>query len=114
MEQEEAPGHSTLVRFRMEPASVASMVEEMRADVAGAAGMLRFDLNTGEDDPGAFFICARWADRESWQAHQFRPDYLAFRERTARWRSFSARKARPSRHGKTWSASGAPGPARWC
>ena len=77
------PGHTTLVKFRMAPESVAPMLAEMEHDVAAAGGMLRFDLNRGEQDPGAFFICARWADRESWQAHQSRPDYVAFRARTA-------------------------------
>ena len=83
VKQDAAPGHSTRVMFRMEPASVEPMVAEMANDVAAAAGMLRFDLNENVADPGAFVICARWADRASWQAHQTDPDYLAFRERTA-------------------------------
>lgn len=69
----------------MEPASVEPMVAEMTKDVASATGMLRFDLNENADDPGAFLICARWADRESWEAHQSNPDYQAFRKRTARF-----------------------------
>ena len=81
--QDAPPGHSTFVRFRMEPESVEPMVAEMRNDVAAASGMLRFDLNAGAEDPGAFVICARWASRDAWQAHQSKPDYLAFRERTA-------------------------------
>ena len=77
------PRHSTVVQFRMEAASVQPMLEEMARDVTDAPGMLRFDLNVAEDDPGAFLICARWVDREAWQSHQSRPDYVAFRERTA-------------------------------
>lgn len=83
VKQDAAPGHTTRVRFRMEPAAVQPMVAEMASDVASAKGMLRFDLNENAEDPGAFLICARWADRESWQAHQTDPDYLRFRERTA-------------------------------
>lgn len=83
VKQDAAPGHSTRVLFRMESASVQPMVAEMTNDVASAGGMLRFDLNENADDPGAFLICARWADRAAWQAHQTDPDYLAFRERTA-------------------------------
>lgn len=81
--QEVAPGHTTLVKFRMEPQSVTPMLAEMRDDVAAAKGMLRFDLNRNEKDAEDYFICARWADRDAWQAHQLRPDYVAFRERTA-------------------------------
>ena len=69
----------------MEPESVEPMLAEMQNDVASATGMLRFDLNRGADDPGAFAICARWASRDDWQAHQSDPDYLAFRKRTARF-----------------------------
>lgn len=83
--QDVAPGHTTLVKFRMEAEAVEPMLAEMRQDVASAAGMLRFDLNAGEQDGGDFLICARWADRDAWQAHQSRPDYVAFRERTARF-----------------------------
>ncbi len=81
--REAAPGHTTLVKFRMEPESVEPMLAEMKDDVATAGGMLRFDLNRSEQDSGDFFICARWADRDAWQAHQSRPDYMVFRERTA-------------------------------
>lgn len=81
--KESSPGHSTAVKFRMLASSVEPMLAEMERDVASAEGMLRFDLNEQEMDPGAFLICPRWADRASWQAHQSRPDYLAFRERTA-------------------------------
>ena len=83
VKQDAAPGHSTRVMFRMEPASVQPMLAEMAEDVANAVGMVRFDLNENADDPGAFLICARWVDRAAWQAHQTDPDYLAFRERTA-------------------------------
>ena len=78
-----APGHTTVVRFRMEPGSVEPMVAAIRHNAAVAGAIVRFDLNRGDQDPGAFLICTRWTDHASWQAYQSHPNYAAFRERTA-------------------------------
>ena len=80
---EAPPGHSTVVRFRMLPESVEPMCAEIRKDVPASVGMLRFDLNAAEEDPGAFLICARWTSHDAWLTHQSAPHYMAMRERTA-------------------------------
>ncbi len=80
-----APRHTTLVRFRMRPDDVSPMLQEIRRNSATAAGLVRFDLNRSPQDADRFLICARWQDRAAWERHQSDPEYVAFRDRTARF-----------------------------
>ncbi len=79
------PGHATLVAFRMRHEDIAPMAAEIRQDSAMAKGLVRFDLNQGNDDAGRFLICARWRDRAAWEQHQVDAAHQSFGVRTARF-----------------------------
>src|SRR5580704_1089708 len=76
-------GHVTLVRFRMKRDCVEPMLEAMGGDLDGMQGNIRFDVNRDARDPLEFMICARWATRAVWEAHNAKPEFKAFAARTA-------------------------------
>jgi quinol monooxygenase YgiN len=75
--------HVTLVRFRMKPDGVAPMLEAVGGDLNHMQGNIRFDLNRSLKDPLEAMICARWASRAIWEAHNAKPEFKAFAARTA-------------------------------
>lgn len=71
-------GHVTLVRFRMKPDTVATVLDAIGGDLDDMQGNIRFDLNRGREDPLECMICARWISRAVWEAHNARPEFKAF------------------------------------
>jgi quinol monooxygenase YgiN len=75
-------GHVTLVRFRMKADSVERMLSEIGGDLDHMQGNIRFDLNRSCKDPLEYMICARWVSRPIWEAHNAKPEFKSFAERT--------------------------------
>jgi quinol monooxygenase YgiN len=75
-------GHVTLVRFRMKPDGVERMLREIGGDLEHMQGNIRFDLNRSAADPLEYMICARWVSRPVWEAHNAKPEFKSFAERT--------------------------------
>jgi len=74
-------GHVTLVRFRMKADAVDQVLGLIGGDLDDMQGNIRFDLNRGRDDPLECMICARWASRAVWEAHNARPHFKEFAAR---------------------------------
>jgi quinol monooxygenase YgiN len=78
-----AAGHVTLVRFRIKADSVERMLAAIGGDLDHMQGNIRFDLNRSVNDPLDFMICARWKNRAIWEAHNAKPEFKDFAQRTA-------------------------------
>jgi quinol monooxygenase YgiN len=95
-----APGHVTLVRFRMKKAGAEPMLAAVESDFGQMKGNIRFDLNLGQEDPLEAMICARWSSRAAWQTHNARPEFSGFVERTKPWLEAPMRR-------RLWQPAGA-------
>jgi quinol monooxygenase YgiN len=74
-------GHVTSVRFRMKADGVEPVLAAIGGDLDRMEGNVRFDLNRSRKDPLDCMICARWASRAIWEAHNAKPEFKVFAER---------------------------------